>query len=155
MHFWCLGVFFRNFRIFSLCRADLGWIFYFGPANFRKIAGEFLSEFWWRISIANFSALFFQGFRPPKEFTPKIHVQNCRHSSPISFSWTQNLFTAIFCLRGRPTFSGGPKFPAGGHFFDICREILGLAITSLCSRVGRSPLKTLNSLKEIRAGLLN
>ena len=86
----------------TLCRADLGWIFYFGPANFRKIAGEFLSEFWWRILIANFSALFFQGFRPPQKFTPKIHVQNCRHSSPISLSWTQNLFTAIFCLRGRP-----------------------------------------------------
>ena len=29
----------------GLCRADLGGIFYFGPANFRKIAGEFLSEF--------------------------------------------------------------------------------------------------------------
>ena len=86
----------------TLCRADLGWIFYFGPANFRKIAGEFLSEFWWRISIANVSALFFQGFRPTKKFTPKIHVQNCRLSSPISLSWTQNLFTAIFCLRGRP-----------------------------------------------------
>ena len=86
----------------TLCRADLGWNFYFGPANCRKIAGEFLSEFWWRILIANFSALFFQGFRPPKKFTPKIHVQNCRHSSAISLSWTQNLFTAIFCLRGRP-----------------------------------------------------
>ena len=86
----------------TLCRADLGWIFYFGPANCRKIAGEFLSEFWWRILMANFSALFFHGFRPPKKFTPKIHVQNCRHSFPISLSWTQNLFTAIFCLRGRP-----------------------------------------------------
>ena len=82
----------------TLCRADLGWIVYFGPANFRKIAGEF----WWRILIASFSALFFQGFRPPQKITPKIHVQNCRHSSPISLSWTQNLFTAIFCLRGRP-----------------------------------------------------
>ena len=79
-----------------------GEFFYFGPANFAQIAGEFLSEFWWRILIANFSALFFQGFRPPRKFTPKIHVQNCRHSSPISLSWTQNLFTAIFCLRGRP-----------------------------------------------------
>ena len=73
----------------TLCRADLGWIFYFGPAKCRKIAGEFLSEFWWRISRANFSALFFQGFRLPKKFTPKIHVQKCRHSSPISLSWTQ------------------------------------------------------------------
>ena len=89
----------------TLCRADLGWIFYFVPPNFRKIAGEFLSEFWWRILIANLLALFFQGFRPPKKFTPKIHVQNCRHSSPISLSWTRNLFTAIFCLRGRPKFT--------------------------------------------------
>ena len=60
-----------------------GMNFYFGPANFRKIAGEFLSKFGWRILIANFSALLFQGFRPPKEFTPKIHVQNCQHSSPF------------------------------------------------------------------------
>ena len=84
----------------TFCRADLGWNFYFGPANLRKIAGEFFSEVWWRILIANFSALFFQGFRPPEKFTPKIHVQNCRHSSPISLSRTQNLFTAIFCLGG-------------------------------------------------------
>ena len=88
-----------------LCRADLGWIFNFGPANCRKIAGEFLSEFWWRILIANFSALFFQGFRSPKKFTPKIHFRNCRHSYPSSLSWTQNLFTAILCLRGRPKYS--------------------------------------------------
>ena len=27
------------------CRADLGCIFYFGLAKFRKIAGEFLIEF--------------------------------------------------------------------------------------------------------------
>ena len=49
-------------------------MFYFGPANCRKIAGEFLSEFRWRILIANFSALFFQGFRSPQ----KIHAQNSR-----------------------------------------------------------------------------
>ena len=104
--FRCL-VFGKHSLVPTLCRADLGWMFYFGPANFRKIAGEFLSEFWWRILIANFSALYFQGFRPPKKFTPKIHVQNCRHSSPISLSWTQNLFTAIFCLWGRPTYWRG------------------------------------------------
>ena len=63
-----------NLLVPTLCRADLGWIFYFGPAKFRKIAGEFLSEFWWWILIANFSALFFRGFRPPK----KIHAQNSR-----------------------------------------------------------------------------
>ena len=56
------------------CRPDLGWIFYFGLANSRKIASEFLSEFWWRIFLANFSALFFQGFRPSQ----KIHTQNSR-----------------------------------------------------------------------------
>ena len=88
----------------GVMQSGFGVNFYFGPANFRKIAGEFLSEFWWRILIAIFLALFFQGFRPPKKFTPKIHVQNCWHSSPISLSWTQNLFTAIFCLRGRPRF---------------------------------------------------
>ena len=43
--------------------------------------------------------LFRQGFRPPPR---KIHSQNRRHSSPISHSWTQKLFTSIFCLPGRP-----------------------------------------------------
>ena len=42
-----------------------------GSANFRKIAGEFLSEFRWQIFSANFPA------------------QNCRHSSPVSLSRTQ------------------------------------------------------------------
>ena len=102
---------FNHLLVPTLCRADLGWIFYFGPANFRKIAGEFLSEFWWRTLIANFSALFFKGFRPPKKFTPKIHVQNCRHSSPISPSWTQNLFTAIFSAYGGDQAFGGQRKP--------------------------------------------
>ena len=63
---------------------DLGRIFYFGLANFRKIASEFLSEFRWRVLIANFSALFSR-FQAPLKFTPKIHAQTCRHSSPIHF----------------------------------------------------------------------
>ena len=62
--------------------------------------------------MANFSALFLQGFRPPKKFTPNIHVQNGRHSSPISLSGTHNLFTAIFCLRGRPKFAKQRIFTA-------------------------------------------
>ena len=65
-----------------------------------------------RILMANFDSEFFglvfPGFQAtPKKFTPKIHVQNCRHSSPISLSRTQNLFTAIFCLRGRPGIRAG------------------------------------------------
>ena len=104
----------------TLCRADLGWIFYFGPANSRKIAGGFLSEFWWRILIANCSALFFQGFRPPQKFTPKIHVQNRRHSSPISLSWTQNLFTAIFCLHWRPTFNAVEIWISFSNIASLC-----------------------------------
>ena len=39
-----------------------------------KLLAQILSEFWWQILIANFSALFFQGFRSPK----KIHAQNSR-----------------------------------------------------------------------------
>ena len=62
------------------CRADLGRISYLGPANFRKIACKFLSEFYQRIFLALFSALFLQGFRRPQ----KMNAQNCRHSSPIS-----------------------------------------------------------------------
>ena len=56
---------------------------------------------------SEFFGLVFPGLpalQATQKFTPKIHVQNCRHSSPISLSRTQNLFTAIFCLRGRPTF---------------------------------------------------
>ena len=39
-----------------LCRVDLGWFSYVALANFRKIAGEFLSEFFQRILPANFRA---------------------------------------------------------------------------------------------------
>ena len=113
--------------------------FLFWSGEFRKIAGEFLSEFWWRILIANFSALFFQGFRPPKKFTPKIHVQNCRHSSPISLSWTQNLFTAIFCLRGRPR--RGLEEPAwiGQKFFQVTLACLNIWANSFDSLDLRHP----------------
>ena len=50
-----------------------------------EIWGEFLILAWrilgkitgeWRFFSANFSGLFFQGFRAPKKCTPKIHVQN-------------------------------------------------------------------------------
>ena len=61
--------------------------------------------------MANFDSelfgLVFPGLQATQKFMPKIHVQNYRHSSPISLSWTQNLFTAIFCLRGRPTLRMG------------------------------------------------
>ena len=62
--------------------------FYFGPANFRNLAGEFLSEFWWRILIANFSALFFQGFMPPKNPKgPRIEkIQSRLKFSILTFS---------------------------------------------------------------------
>ena len=87
----------------DIMQSGFGVNFYFGPANFRKIAGEF----WWRILMANFDSEFFglvfPGFQATQKITPKIHVQNCGHSSPISLSWTLNLFTAIFCLQGRPT----------------------------------------------------
>ena len=52
----------------------------FGVASFRKIAGESLSEFWWRIFFRDFSALFFWGCRPPH----KIHAQTLSASSAIS-----------------------------------------------------------------------
>ena len=77
------------------CRADLGWIFYFGLANFWKIAREFLSEFWWQFYVANFSALF---FLPGFETSPKIHAQNRQRFSPISLSRTQKCFHADFLL---------------------------------------------------------
>ena len=55
-----------------------------GLANFRKNACKCLSEFFQQIFPPNFSAFFLQGFRPLQKFTPKIHVQNCRHCFPIS-----------------------------------------------------------------------
>ena len=76
-----------DFLVPTLCRADLRWIVYFGPAIVGKLPANFDSEFWWWISIANFSALFFQGFRPPKKFTPKIHGQNCR--IPLQFHFLE------------------------------------------------------------------
>ena len=69
----------------------------------------------WRILVelpANFDGDFFLRIIPPcfsgisgrpKKFTPKVHAQNCRHSSSISLSRTQYSVTPIFCLRGRPT----------------------------------------------------
>ena len=74
----------------------------------RRIVGKLPANFSANL-MANFDReflrpCFFQGFRPPNKFTPKIHVQNCRHSSPISLSWTPNVFMAIFCLRGRPKY---------------------------------------------------
>ena len=67
----------------------------FGPENFSKIAGEFLSEFWWRILIANFSALFFQDFTPPKKFTPKLSA----FLSDFTF-WNPKFIHGDFLLTG-------------------------------------------------------
>ena len=91
----------NHFLIPTFCREDLGWICFMGLANFRKIAGEFLSESRWRMLIAKISALFSGS---PKKITPKIHAQTCWHSSPISLPQTQTVFTPIFCLRVRPPF---------------------------------------------------
>ena len=52
--------------------------------------------------MANYSALFFQNFRPPKKLKPKVHAQNRRHSGPILLCRTQIFSTPIFCLRKRP-----------------------------------------------------
>ena len=53
-------------------QSGFGVNFWFGPANFRKIASEFRGKFLQRFFSANFSALFLQGFRPLKKYTPKI-----------------------------------------------------------------------------------
>ena len=54
-----------------------------------KLPGNFSANFVGEFFSANCSALFSQDFSPPppqqKKVTPKIHAQNCRHSSPISF----------------------------------------------------------------------
>ena len=80
--------------IARFCRADLGWVSYLAPAKCRKIAGEFLSEFWWRIFSANFSAWFFQDSRPPKKFTPKVHAQNIFCSVCFLLDFFSGIFLA-------------------------------------------------------------
>ena len=130
----------------SQASAERNWgVFFcnFGPANFRKIAGEFFSEFWWRIFSASFSALLFQGFRSPgppppkKKFTPKIHAQNCRHSYPMSLSQTQFFITPIFCLRGRPTSKDETQQFATGDFVHLSdRRVLRLGARKIASYRG-------------------
>ena len=93
---------FQNVLIPRFCRADLGWIFYFGLANSRKIA----SEFWWRIFLANYSALFFQCFRPSQ----KIHAQNSRpkcfgfSSRRVSIESNRSGPPKAFPLKAAPNF---------------------------------------------------
>ena len=86
----------------EVLQSGFGVIFYFGLPNFRTIAGDFLSEVRWRTVSEYFSALFFEGFRRPKE----IHALNSRPNlsaflSIFTFS-SPKCFTPIFCLRGRP-----------------------------------------------------
>ena len=67
--------------IATFCSADLGqFFFYFGPANFRKIARTFLSEFL------------------------HIHVQSCRHASTISQRETKGRFCKRVVLANVPSF---------------------------------------------------
>ena len=82
----------RQSLIPRFCRAGSGVIFFIWSGEFRRqIAGEFLSELIPRS---------FQPFFPRASGPPKIHAQNCRHSSPTS-NITQKFFTPIFFLRGR------------------------------------------------------
>ena len=72
-------------------------MFYYGPANVRKIAGEFLSEF---------DAEFFrQNFRPSFSRIsgpPKIHAQNARPETignPLRLHFLEpKCFAPVFCL---------------------------------------------------------
>ena len=88
------------------CRADLGWLFYFGLANFRKIAGEFLSEIWWQFFSSNFRPCFSRVSPPPPQWkiTPKIHAflsnftfsnPNCRWRWFSAHGGDQQLFTQV------------------------------------------------------------
>ena len=84
-----------------------------------RILGKLLANFsanfdGFFLLFRRFFVLVFPGNQPPKKFTPQI----CRHSSPISLSRTQNVFTPIFCLRGRPRNEANIK-----HLF-ICEGAL-------------------------------
>ena len=92
------------------CASTISW----SRGCAERIWGEFFILVW-RIlgkALANFSANLDSKFRwrmfpvlqAHKKFTSKIHARTCQHSSPISLSRTQNLFTPILCLRGRPIF---------------------------------------------------
>ena len=63
-----------NILIPRFCRAELGWIVQFGPANFRKIGRRVSQQF----SPANFSAFF-------------LGLVFCRVSGPFTYAWV--LFT--------------------------------------------------------------
>ena len=89
--------------------------FYFGPANFRKIAGEIRSEFWSRVSIANHLALFFQ-------VTQKIHAQNSRPELSAflsNFTFLNPTFIHVDFLRGDQN-----VFWSGG--IEVCGQLLRL-----------------------------
>ena len=91
----------EKFLIPRFCRADLGWIFSFGLANFRwKFAGKLFSEFSQQMFSRNCSALSLSR-QAPKIFTPKIHVQKqpAFLSNVTFWDGTQHFFTTIFCLR--------------------------------------------------------
>ena len=78
------GIKMASFLSPRFCRADLGWNYQLAQRVFRKIDGEFLSEFWWRNFARNFFCLIVSRISgPPKKIMPKIHAQNCWHSSPI------------------------------------------------------------------------
>ena len=93
----CFGLRITNLEP-EVLQSGFGVNFYFGLADFRKIAGgknfsanfssNFDGEFLWPCSS--------RASDPPKKFMPKIHAQTCRHSSPFSLSRTQILLTLNF-----------------------------------------------------------
>ena len=67
--------------------------------------------------MANFDSEFFGLVFPGLQATQKIHAQNSRPELSAFLSnftfLNPNLFTAIFCFRGRPTLEwGGSKDPS-------------------------------------------
>ena len=82
-----------------------GVIFLFWSGDFQENCRRIFQRILMGKVFREFFGLLFPGFQPPPAKIPaNIHAQNRRHSSPISLSRTQDFFTPIFCLQGRPRY---------------------------------------------------
>ena len=75
----------------------LGLSFLFWSGKFSENCPLISQRILWRNVSPNFSVLLLWGFKPLKIFNPKIHAQNCRHSSNPH---PPKKKSRIFCLRG-------------------------------------------------------
>ena len=92
---------FSNTLIGRFCRADLGWIFYVGPANLRKLPANLSASFDGDFYPQIYRLCVFRTSGPPKKFTPKIHAQKSSAFLSNNFTFSNpKLFHGDFLLTG-------------------------------------------------------